>query len=88
MRNCAISPARRRERGAAGRVPTQRTPLDTAALTAALQRYDASAIDQQISRLAAVLRPLELLRDVLMPVLAQVGDEWHRGRGDASRTNT
>ena len=60
-------------------VPTPRTPLDTAALTAALQRYDSTAIDQQISRLAAVLPPLELLRDVLMPVLAQVGDEWHRG---------
>src|SRR3954454_857499 len=59
--------------------PTQRTALDTAALTAALQKYDAAAIDQQISRLAAVLPPLELLRDVLMPVLAQVGDEWHRG---------
>ena len=59
--------------------PTPRTPLDTAALTAALQKYDATAIDQQISRLAAVLPPLELLRDVLMPVLAQVGDEWHRG---------
>ena len=59
--------------------PTQRTPLDTAALTAALQKYDGTAIDQQISRLAAVLPPLELLRDVLMPVLAQVGDEWHRG---------
>jgi DNA-binding transcriptional MerR regulator len=58
---------------------TQRTSLDTTALTAALQKYDATAIDQQISRLAAVLPPLELLRDVLMPVLAQVGDEWHRG---------
>ena len=51
--------------------PTPRTPLDTAALNAALQKYDATAIDQQISRLAAVLPPLELLRDVLMPVLAQ-----------------
>jgi len=59
--------------------PTQRTPLDTAALTAALQKYDATAIDQQISRLAAVLPPLELLQDVLMPVLAQVGNEWHQG---------
>ena len=59
--------------------PKRRTPLDTAALTAALQRYDSTAIDQQISRLAAVLPPLELLRDVLMPVLAQVGDDWHRG---------
>jgi len=59
--------------------PTRRTPIDTAALTAALQQYDATAIDQQISRLASVLPPLELLRDVLMPVLAQVGDDWHRG---------
>ncbi len=59
--------------------PAQRTPLDPAALTAALQKFDATAIDQQISRLAAILPPLELLRDVLMPVLAQVGDDWHRG---------
>jgi len=57
----------------------RRTSIDTAALTAALQIYDATAIDQQISRLASVLPPLELLRDVLMPVLAQVGDDWHRG---------
>ena len=67
------------ENAALAVVPTQRTPLDTAVLTAALQRFDATSIDQQISRLAAVLPPLELLRDVLMPVLAQVGDEWHRG---------
>ena len=59
--------------------PARRAPLDTAALTAALQKYDATAIDQQISRLAAVLPPLELLQDVLMPVLAQVGNEWHQG---------
>lgn len=65
--------------GAAPAVAPQRTPLDTAALAVALQKYDATVIDQQISRLAAVLPPLELLRDVLMPVLAQVGDEWHRG---------
>ena len=62
-----------------GAAPTRRTPIDTAALTAALHKYDAVAIDQQISRLASVLPPLELLRDVLMPVLAQVGNDWHRG---------
>jgi DNA-binding transcriptional MerR regulator len=56
----------------------RRAPIDTAALGAALQKYDATAIDQQISRLASVLPPLELLH-VLMPVLAQVGDDWHRG---------
>jgi len=59
--------------------PARRTSIDTAALTTALRRYDAAAIDQQISRIASILPPLELLRDVLMPVLAQVGDEWHRG---------
>jgi DNA-binding transcriptional MerR regulator/methylmalonyl-CoA mutase cobalamin-binding subunit len=59
--------------------PARRTPLDMAALTAALHKYDAAGIDQQISRLAAVLPPLELLRDVLMPVLAQVADDGHRG---------
>ena len=57
-------------------------PLDTAALagalTAALQKYDATAIDQHVSRLASVLPPLDLLRDVLMPVMALVGDDWHR----------
>ena len=66
--------------GAAPKIASaRRTPLDTAALTAALQKYDTAGIDLQISRLAAVLPPLELLRDVLMPVLAQVGDDWHRG---------
>jgi len=68
-----------------GVAPARRTPLDTAALAAALQRYDATAIDQQISRVAAVLPPLELLRDVLMPVLAQVGDGWHRGPARIAR---
>jgi DNA-binding transcriptional MerR regulator len=58
---------------------TARVPIDTAALTAALQTFDTSAIDQQISRFASILPPLELLQEVLMPVLAQVGDDWHRG---------
>lgn len=59
--------------------PTRRTLIDTTALTAALQKYDGTAIDQQISRLASVLPPLELLQNVLMPVLVQVGDDWHAG---------
>jgi DNA-binding transcriptional MerR regulator/methylmalonyl-CoA mutase cobalamin-binding subunit len=61
-------------------VPTRRTPLDTTALLTALREYDAVGLDQELSRLAAVLRPLDLLQDVLMPVLTQVGDDWHRGR--------
>ena len=65
--------------------PVRQTLLDTAALSAALQKYDAAAIDQEIARLAAVLRPLDLLRDVLMPVLVQVGDDWKRGRAGVAQ---
>ena len=61
-------------------VPTRRTPLETTALATALREYDAVGIDQELSRLAAVLRPLDLLQDVLMPVLTRVGDDWHRRR--------
>ena len=72
--------------GAAGAValpgadPARRTPLDTTPLITALRQYDAVGIDEQLSRLAAVLRPLELLQDVLMPLLTRVGDDWHSQR--------
>ena len=65
---------------APGTEPPRPASIDTAALSAALHRYDGAGIDQEIARLAAVLRPLDLLHDVLMPVLVQVGDDWHRGR--------
>jgi MerR family transcriptional regulator, light-induced transcriptional regulator len=58
----------------------RRTPLDTTPLITALRQYDALGIDQELSRLAAVLRPLELLQDVLMPVLTRVGDDWYSQR--------
>ena len=60
--------------------PMRQPSQDAAALTAAMRTYDAAGIDQEIARLSAVLRPLDLLRDVLMPVLVEIGDEWHRGR--------
>jgi len=61
-------------------VPGPRMPLDTTALITALREYDAVGLDQELSRLAAILRPLDLLQDVLMPVLTQVGDDWQRRR--------
>ena len=57
-----------------------RQTVDAAALVAALQSYDASAIDQEMARLGAVLSPLALLRDALMPTLARVGDDRYRHR--------
>lgn len=66
---------------AAPAVDSLRSPtLDTTALSAALREYDAARIDQEIARLGVVLRPLDLVRDVLMPTLVQVGDDWHSGR--------
>ena len=53
---------------------------DTTALLTALRDYDAVGLDQELSRLAAVLRPIDLLQDVLMPVLTRVGDDWHHRR--------
>ena len=64
--------------------PMRRTSLDAAALSTALDRFDAAGIDQEIARLAVVLRPVELVRDVLMPMLVRVGDDWHTGRGGVS----
>jgi DNA-binding transcriptional MerR regulator len=56
------------------------TSPDTAALSAALQKFDAVGIDQEIARLAAALRPLDLLQGVIMPVLVEIGDAWHGRR--------
>jgi DNA-binding transcriptional MerR regulator len=60
--------------------PARPLRLDTTPLLTALRQYDAIGIDQQLSRLAALLRPLDLLQDVLMPVLTRVGDDWHSQR--------
>lgn len=60
--------------------PARQTSLDTTALRAALRQYDALTIDHEIARMASVLRPLEILEGVLMPLLVQVGDDWYRNR--------
>jgi DNA-binding transcriptional MerR regulator len=65
---------------APGADPARRAPIDATPLITALRHYDAVAIDQELSRLASVLRPLELLQDVVMPVLTRVGDDWHSQR--------
>ncbi len=58
-----------------------RRPLDRTVLDDALRRFDAAALDQEIGRLAVMLRPLALVQDVLMPLLVRVGDDWQAGRG-------
>ncbi len=65
----------------AGTLPT----IDPSALDIALRTFDTVGLDQEISRLAGVLRPLELLQNALMPLLVRVGEDWHRGRASIAQ---
>lgn len=55
--------------------------LDTSRFSAALLAFDGVTVDQEFSRLAAVLRPEALVRDVLLPVVREVGEQWNLRRG-------
>ena len=59
----------------------QAASIHTDSIIAALERFDATAVETELARAAALLRPPELLRDVLVPVLTEVGERWHSGRG-------
>jgi MerR family transcriptional regulator, light-induced transcriptional regulator len=52
---------------------------------AALARFDSVAVDRELARLAAVMAPADLVRDVLLPELRAVGDQWKRGQGGVAR---
>ena len=54
--------------------------IDTAPLLRAVLDFDAPAVDAELGRFAAALAPEALLRDVVMPLLALVGDAWHERR--------
>ena len=71
--------------GAAPAVAPVRFPaaLDGARLATALSRLDTAAVDREFSRLAAVLPPVELVRDVLLPALRDQEHHCHRPGGIA-----
>lgn len=50
-------------------------------IIAALDRFDAATVEAELARAAVLLRPRDLLRDILVPVLTEVGDRWHSGQG-------
>lgn len=54
--------------------------VDVGALLAALERYDQADLDRQLGRLAAVLSARELVHDVAVPFMRQVGVGWQTGR--------
>lgn len=51
----------------------------------ALARFDSAAVERELARLASVLPPTELVRDVVLPALAAVGDEWNERPGGIAR---
>lgn len=48
-------------------------------LIAATQRYDASAIDAELTRLTMLLDAQSLYEKVLGPVIVDIGQRWHEG---------
>jgi MerR family transcriptional regulator, light-induced transcriptional regulator len=54
--------------------------VDLAALLDALDRYDPDDLERRLGRLAAVLSSRELVHDVALPFMRQVGLGWQAGR--------
>jgi DNA-binding transcriptional MerR regulator/methylmalonyl-CoA mutase cobalamin-binding subunit len=67
-------------RAAAPDDPVARAVIDTSALRDALLTLDSADVDREASRLAAMLSPVELIRDALLPLLREVGDHWNARR--------
>lgn len=53
---------------------------DWRCLLDAVQNYDHLALDQQLRRLALLMKPLELIRQVALPIMEEVGEQWVRGK--------
>jgi DNA-binding transcriptional MerR regulator len=62
-----------------------RTALDASSFRSALGRLDSFAVDREFSRLAALLPPIDLVREVLLPSLRDVGDNWHKAAGNIAQ---
>ena len=62
--------------------PAQQEPTAPdilAPILAAVERFDAAAAADEVSRLAAVLSPRELVYQVMVPLMQEVGVRWHDG---------
>jgi len=60
--------------------PAVAAGVEVGALVSAIERYDVVAAERQLGRLAAVLSPRELVREVALPFMREVGEAWDRGR--------
>jgi methanogenic corrinoid protein MtbC1 len=54
--------------------------VDLNALVEALDRYDLASLERMLGRLSAVLTSRELVHEVVLPFMREVGQAWHDGR--------
>jgi DNA-binding transcriptional MerR regulator/methylmalonyl-CoA mutase cobalamin-binding subunit len=54
--------------------------MDLGKLMAAIERLDYAEVERELALLAAVLPPRELVHQVALPLLQQVGEAWHAGQ--------
>jgi MerR family transcriptional regulator, light-induced transcriptional regulator len=47
-------------------------------LLTALENFDYAALNEQLGRMAAVLPPSEIVDQIVLPVMREVGERWHR----------
>jgi DNA-binding transcriptional MerR regulator/methylmalonyl-CoA mutase cobalamin-binding subunit len=53
---------------------------DREALLLAVERFDGTAADRELRRLAALFPPRQLVRQVALPLMRRVGEVWFEGR--------
>ncbi len=63
-----------------GSAPEDLHERTLAYVMAALERYDFAEAEAELSRLATLLAPRQLVLNVLLPLLRRVGAAWHSGR--------
>ncbi len=54
--------------------------VDLVGLLDAVDRYDLAAVDRKLGKLAAVLASREMVHEVVLPFLREVGKGWQEGR--------
>ena len=60
--------------------PAVAAGVEVSGLLSAVERYDVVAAERQLGRLAALLPPRDLVREVALPFMREVGEAWEAGR--------
>jgi MerR family transcriptional regulator, light-induced transcriptional regulator len=76
---------RRTPRTAAAMEPAPALGAPLGRVLAALRRFDASEVEREIGRVAAVLPPRDLVHAWVLPLMRHTGTDWHAGRLSAGQ---